>query len=463
MKTVTTTSMVTTMWCSVLFTFTTITTPTTKAFAFHSVTCSATTKPMFQTKHGSSTALRASAPKRLPSNVDGPLYVNDRCINCSACAMFAPSVFKRNDQELVHVVYRQPNTEEEIEMARAALSACPVAAIRVETQAQRSHRNQVPPMSQQEQDLGKELAISPKLNGRTLPFPRLVSHEPHFSNILFLGHHNEKTFGATPYLFYAPRNDKWIMVDTPRFGKPTVEALETVTRGRPPDYLILTHVDDTAGHYDWKEHYPNLQRVFHTGDLGIHNWIGDQTLEHVEVLLSQKTTHNNGPNSDHDVSPLLSSLQAFDLSGHPINDNSTLKEEEVLILHTPGHSPGSISVLYRSPTLSHNSSTATTKDHYNGDSTMGVLFSGDTYAYRLSSNAMTGFPRYGNDRRLQANILQSLVHEWGTEWDLLAPGHGHVRDYTSQADNKAERLEIQKTELEPAIEELNEYVPALRR
>jgi glyoxylase-like metal-dependent hydrolase (beta-lactamase superfamily II) len=354
--------------------------------------------------------------------------------------MFAPKVFERSDQEMAHVVYHQPQTEEEIESARAALSACPVAAIRVETQAQRSHRNQSP-MSAAEQALGKELAISPKLNGRELPFPRPVS--PNIDHVYFMGHHNEKSFGATPYLFFSTSDGgKWILVDTPRFGKPAVEALEKVTGGRPPDYLILTHVDDTAGHDDWKSHYPDLQRVFHAGDLGRHNWIGDKTLESVEVLLHEKTHVRDGK--------VLSSLQAFDLSGSAMDENG-ITEEEVVILHTPGHSPGSISILYR-PKQSE-------ADHR---SPMGVLFSGDTYSYRLSSDAMTGFPRYGNDRRLQANILQSLVTDWGNEWDVLAPGHGHVRDYSGMAATKKDRYEMQKAELKPAIEELEEYATARR-
>jgi glyoxylase-like metal-dependent hydrolase (beta-lactamase superfamily II) len=172
--------------------------------------------------------------------------------------------------------------------------------------------------------------------------------------------------------------------------------------------------------------------------------------------LSPGTTNNNVWKNDHDVSA-LSSLQGFDLRGHPINDQNILKEEEVVILHTPGHSPGSICILYR-PT-----STLATGDDHNDDSPNGVLFSGDTYAYRLSSNVMTGFPRYGNDRNQQATILQSLVYDWGTEWDLLAPGHGHVRDYTGRADTKTERLEIQKTEMQPAMEELHQYATAVRR
>ncbi|KAL3937185.1 MAG: hypothetical protein SGARI_002246, partial [Bacillariaceae sp.] len=178
--------------------------------------------------------------------------------------MFAPHSFGLSTDRSInkHVVHHQPSSEEEIEQARAALSACPVAAIRTETQAQRSHRNEKS-LTQEEQDLSKQLAISPKLNGRELPFPRPVSPSSAYPNkVYFMGHHNEKTFGAAPYLF-ATTAKEWILVDTPRYGKPAVDALERITGGTPPSYLILTHVDDTAGHGLWKEHYPDLKRIFH--------------------------------------------------------------------------------------------------------------------------------------------------------------------------------------------------------
>jgi ferredoxin len=372
-----------------------------------------------------------AAPKRLENNVEGPLYVNDRCINCAACSQFAPSSFQLNSDHRKHVVYHQPDTEEEIDEARAALSACPVAAIRTESQAQRSHNNQ-PSLTEDEQELVKQLALSPKLNARELPFPRpLLSHNK-FDKIYFMGHHNEKTFGATPYLFYASQTDRWILVDTPRFGKPAVEALEAVTRGRPPDYLILTHVDDTAGHGLWKDRYPDLRRVFHAGDLGRHNWVGDTTLENVEVLLKE-TTAVDGK----DVA-----IQAFDLNGKAIDN---IEDKEVIILHTPGHSPGSISVLFRPA---------------KNTCKLGVLFTGDTYAYRLASHAMSGFPRYGNDRTQQSKILCSIVKDWGSEWDVIAPGHGHVRDYTMIADSKEKRYRQQKDELLAAMDELQQFTMA---
>lgn len=429
------------------------------------------------------TAIAAAAPRRFPDNVEGPLYVNERCINCAACSMFAPHSFERSSSSLVggssnhnyqhHRVHSQPRTENEIEQARAALAACPVAAIRVETPAQRSHHYKLqPPKTDDNEDdnLTKRLGLNPKFNGGAdPPFPRRVvggnddsdTRSSFSPEVYFLGHHNEKSFGATPYLFHSAAHNCWIMVDTPKFSKSAVKAVETLTGiGRGPAYLILTHVDDTAGHNEWKDHYgSSLRRVFHAGDLGRHNWIGDTTLEGVEVLLQRPPETDGRP----------SSLQAYDLTGTPIDDEAAAKEE-VVLLHTPGHSPGSISVLFRSQ--------GGDGDGHNDDGHgHGVLFTGDTYAYRLSANAMTGMPQYGYDRRQQAETLRLLLPSCGgvsaktnaannprswLDWSVVMPGHGHYRDYSYIGDPD-ERHDVQRQEMEPALEELEAYYPAAQQ
>jgi glyoxylase-like metal-dependent hydrolase (beta-lactamase superfamily II)/ferredoxin len=364
------------------------------------------------------TSLRA-APRRLEDNVDGPLYVNDKCINCAACSMMALDVFSRRPGDGAHVVHQQPNTDTEIDDARAALAACPVAAIRVETKAHRTHRNQEP-LSPEQETLASKLAINPKFNGLPVPFPRAGSRN--VPDVYFVGHHNEKSFGAVPYLFQTQQHG-WILVDTPEFSKSAVQAVETLTGPEGPSYMLLTHVDDTAGHSDWKERYPNLQRIFHAGDLGRHNWLGDLTLEHVEILLKERSA------DDH--------LQFFDIQGNPLEDLNEL-EEEIVLVHTPGHSPGSMTLWKRPIT---NDSTPSP----------GVLFTGDTYSFTTRGGGqMTGFPRYGNDRPLQGRILPKLLE---LDWQFVAPGHGHVRDYTTNCDDKDTR----QPEMEPAIQELMRY------
>ena len=82
--------------------------------------------------------------------------------------MFAPSVFGRSVVSHHHIVERQPQTEQEIEESRAALRACPVAAIRLENQAFRNHRK-MDPLTDKEKKMVSHLSSL----GGGLPFPRL--------------------------------------------------------------------------------------------------------------------------------------------------------------------------------------------------------------------------------------------------------------------------------------------------
>lgn len=359
-----------------------------------------------------------AAPKRLPDNADGVLYVNDRCIDCAACSHFAPSVFSRTNLGH-HIVETQPSTEQEIDTARAALAACPVAAIRIETSAQRHHRGDETLLSPDDAALAKNLALSTKLNGRSYPFPRqLIEH------VWYLGHHNEHSFGATPYLTFVQskesKKNTWIMIDTPRYCQSAVDTVLSLTGPTGPDYLFLTHVDDTADHGKWKLKFPLLQRIFHAKELGRNNWVGDVTLEQVEILVKPNVPHHddNTRNSSPDA------LQAYDLTGRALSAQEADAQEGVVIYHTPGHSPGSMSLLQKSD---------------------GVLFSGDTLGYTERTKTLTGFPRYGRDLRLQKETLNQLE---AIPWDVVAPGHGHARDYRGKQAEREKALRDAQKELD---------------
>jgi len=104
-----------------------------------------------------------ASPKRLEENVDGILYVNDRCINCAACSNFAPTVFERNSDIYKHVVFHQPNIdkEDELESARAAMQACPVNAIKVD------HKNNI--VVEEREDEQEELKDALLSHDRSFP------------------------------------------------------------------------------------------------------------------------------------------------------------------------------------------------------------------------------------------------------------------------------------------------------
>ena len=68
--------------------------------------------------------------RRFEENIAGAFYVDNECIGCHICSELAPKVFRESEDGPDHnVVFRQPETEEELVMAREALEECPVEAI----------------------------------------------------------------------------------------------------------------------------------------------------------------------------------------------------------------------------------------------------------------------------------------------------------------------------------------------
>lgn len=340
------------------------------------------------------------------------------------------------------------------------MAACPVAAIRSETLAQRRHglsesekKAAEQAWTEVEEHLSKQMALSPKVNGLEMPFPRpLLLHEAGEDNndnkrpdykIYNVGHHNDRSFGATPYLLQGMVDSKqiWIMVDSPRHGKSAVDAVKQLTGPDGPDYLMLTHVDDTADHGKWAEEFPSMKRIFHAGDTGRYNWLRDETLNDVEILLPLPQRPSPPSVSDKDDDE-ISPFHAYSLDGKLLPD-SWLKDfasddnhNNVVILHTPGHSPGSIT-LWRKP--------------YQDQP--GVIFTGDHYAYTTrDGGGMTGFPRYGNNLDIQATSMRNLLR---LEWDIVAPGHGHPRDYTQVTND--DKDELKAREMEEAISNLRKH------
>jgi glyoxylase-like metal-dependent hydrolase (beta-lactamase superfamily II)/ferredoxin len=362
-----------------------------------------------------------------------------QCINCEACSNFAPEIFGQDSKNQNHVVHRQPSTDVEVEHARAALAVCPVSAIRIETLAERRHRATDKQAVEEAWSETDQALVSRMSITTNKPFPRAFlgegggdgSDSASVPGVYWVGHHQEASFGATPYLVQAKfdDNDVWIMVDTPKYSKASLQAVTSVTGPEGPDYLFLTHVDDTADHVKWAEAFDS-QQIFHEGDLGQHNWIGDTTLQDVEILLSAPSP------SDTASAP---GLTVFALDGTPLSLEHWLAEKDassnIIILSTPGHSPGSI-CLYRRP-----DSTGET----------GILFTGDTYGYTTrDAGHMTGFPKYGNDLRQQSETLKQLLE---LDWQVIAPGHGHPRDYRNAKGDDS----LRKQEMQQALEELTAY------
>jgi len=82
--------------------------------------------------------------------------------------------------------------------------------------------------------------------------------------------------------------------------------------------MIITHSDTIGEHKAWKEHFPNMQRVIHSYDI------------------------RGQPNSPQ---PLPVSKD-FEIRLN--NSGEWYPDDDLEIIHTPGHTPGSISIRYMS-------------------------------------------------------------------------------------------------------------------
>jgi ferredoxin len=66
---------------------------------------------------------------RLPENEPGRYYVDSHCIDCDVCRDIAPDNFTRDARRKYSFVYKQPDNDEEEDLCREAMEACPVEAI----------------------------------------------------------------------------------------------------------------------------------------------------------------------------------------------------------------------------------------------------------------------------------------------------------------------------------------------
>lgn len=71
----------------------------------------------------------AEIQDKLPENVGGKFYVDSQCIDCDVCRDTSPTNFTRDDENGYSFVYKQPQTQEELELCEEARDACPVEAI----------------------------------------------------------------------------------------------------------------------------------------------------------------------------------------------------------------------------------------------------------------------------------------------------------------------------------------------
>ena len=66
---------------------------------------------------------------KFKDNVPGKFYVDEACIFCNVCIDAAPNNFAESIDGDHDYVYKQPETEEELDQCYDALEQCPVEAI----------------------------------------------------------------------------------------------------------------------------------------------------------------------------------------------------------------------------------------------------------------------------------------------------------------------------------------------
>ena len=169
----------------------------------------------------------AQVALRLDSNVPGDFFVDSTCIDCDACRVFAPAVFRDADGQ--SAVYHQPATDAELLSAQKALISCPTASI-----------------GSSKHDMRAALAALP---------------EPLADDVYRCGYTSESSFGAISYLVRRERGN--LLIDSPRYASPlakSIDALGGVSR------MLLTHQDDVADHAKFHERY-GCERVLHRDDV----------------------------------------------------------------------------------------------------------------------------------------------------------------------------------------------------
>jgi glyoxylase-like metal-dependent hydrolase (beta-lactamase superfamily II)/ferredoxin len=172
------------------------------------------------------------------------------------------------------------------------------------------------------------------------------------------GYHARSSFGAASYLIRrTPERGGNVLIDSPRFSAPLVKRLEAMGG---VELMFLTHADDVADHARFHEHF-GCRRVLHAAD-------ANADTRTVERLID--------------------------------GEEAVALDPEIVLIPVPGHTAGSMCLLYR--------------DTY--------LFSGDHVAWSESLEHVYAFrSACWFDWNAQVRSMVRLSRH-AFEWIL--PGHG---------------------------------------
>ncbi len=248
----------------------------------------------------------------------GRLFVTRRCCGAATCRNVAPellgavapageanggppghrlTVLPDSFEEGAFTgVLRQPRSQADLQAARSAVAACPFGALRLE-----------PP---------SHTAVQ-KLGGPWRDWPQRLEE-----NVWAVGHPSHKNFGALSY--FIEREEGGVLIDPP---KPSEELFKWLAEHGGIRFLFLTHRDHTHHHAEFAQRFPGCLRILGENDVNLRESEYRPATGDVEIKLSAR-------------------LEPLSLSGKPLRQEELLHSEFV-VLPQPGHTPGSLCLLYR--------------------------------------------------------------------------------------------------------------------
>ena len=179
--------------------------------------------------------------------------------------------------------------------------------------------------------------------------------EPVAGPVYYCGYHSSKSYGAASYFIRHPGGN--LLIDSPRFTTPLIRRLEALGGVR---WLFLTHADDVADHERFQRHF-GCQRILHQADIS-------------------------------------AETQAVEIQ--PAGEDVVVLDETVQLIPVPGHTPGSMCLLYQET----------------------FLFSGDHLWWNPVRHCLSASRTYcWYDWTQQIASVERLL-DYRFEW--LLPGHG---------------------------------------